>query len=121
MNVFVAMVSDNSCSLRSVNECEVLEKTFNPHITLGDGTVVSVQANKYGYNLPRINNSPDGYSHVEVMWMHHNDKPVAWGNRDDGVYGYMPLEMVADQCWYHGGIVSGKLPKAQLRLTHQKD
>ena len=86
----------------------------NKRITCADGFSMSVQASKYNYCEPRIDNAreyttvevgfPSAYESLLVPWV---EDPEAYTNT---VYGFVPVQVIVDVCAKHGGIVSGDLP-----------
>jgi len=67
-----------------------------------DGTSLSVQASEFHYSTPRENRGP--YYQVEVGFP-STDPPSTWNSYDcgDGVWGYVPIELVAKFIDEHGG------------------
>ena len=78
-----------------------------PRITCEDGFSMSVQASETHYCTPRFNTGP--WTHVEVGYPSaHETLLMAYAENPDRptgtVYGYVPLEVVADVVRKHGGI-----------------
>lgn len=89
---------------------------FYERVRCADGANVSVQAGAYLYSTPRDNQGP--YTHIEAgfpsvvppaSWMPYADNDLDY---TEVVYGYMPVELVAEFINVHGGMVSGELPPA---------
>ena len=86
----------------------------NKRIECADGFSMSVQASKYNYCEPRIDNAneyatvevgfPSDYESLLVPWV---EDPEAYTNT---VYGFVPVQVIVDVCAKHGGIVAGELP-----------
>lgn len=80
-----------------------------PRIHCKDGYNVSIQANYGAYCEPRIDDSTDGYTKVELGYPSSIDeefKPYAesafdWSNT---VYAYVPVDIVNKVIERHGGI-----------------
>ncbi len=102
-------------------------KELNPRIKCADGISLSVQANKYAYCSPRIDEVSkwNHYTLVEVGFITDaDDKPLTppddWSQYSDGsfpsdVYGYIPTEMVEAFIAAHGGEISLENVKAHPR------
>ena len=97
-----------------MNVSEYLEKTreeipgydmlnIRPAIKCSDGFEVSVQASKTHYSRPRLNYGP--YSHVEAGYP---SLPVPeWDKwEQDGIYPFIPIEIVDQVLEEHGGIIN---------------
>ena len=94
--------------------------SHNPRITCTDGFSISVQGSSFSYAIPREDNPPNGYTHVECGFP--SSKPTTkalleyaecFGDSDDytdTVYGYVPVEVVQAELDAHGGILDGCLP-----------
>lgn len=82
-----------------------------------DGVSLSIQASKYHYCSPREDDAAPWYQ-VEVGYIRDiNDKPLtppdSWQEYADGdfpssVYGYVPVELVAEFIKLHGGVKTGE-------------
>ena len=94
-------------------------KEYNPRITFKDGFNISVQGSSFSYATPRVDNPPNGYTHVECGYP--SSKPTTqalleyaecFGDSDytETVYGYVPVEVVEAELEAHGGIVEGVMP-----------
>ena len=88
---------------------------FNEPITCDDGYNVSIQASEGHYCTPRKDNAD--YTAVELgvpsvadelltPYAEDSSKPT------DTVYGWVPVDVVAQLIVKHGGIVSGELPRS---------
>ena len=92
----------------------------NKRIECADGFSMSVQASKYNYCEPRIDNAreyttvevgfPNAYESLLVPWV---EDPEAYTNT---VYGFVPVQIIVDVCAKHGGIVAGDLPPGVIYL-----
>ena len=97
-------------------------KSHNPRITCKDGFSISVQGSSFSYATPRVDNPPNGYTHVECGFPSTTPKTAelrgyaeGFGYDDDldyteTVYGYVPVEVVEAELDAHGGILDGCLP-----------
>ena len=86
----------------------------NKRIECADGFSMSVQASKYSYCEPRIDNANE-YTAVEVGFPNAYEPilaPFAEDMEDytGTVYGFVPVQLIVDVCAKHGGIVAGDLP-----------
>lgn len=86
-----------------------------PHLVLGDGTKLSVQASAYHYSLPKSSEGP--YTHVEIGFPsrviekllpymetylpEEGENPVP----TERVYAYVPVEVINSVLVDAGGIV----------------
>jgi hypothetical protein len=82
---------------------------FVPWIECVDGFKMSVQCNSGSYCIPRTDHS-SYYSEVEVGFP--SDIPTTFleyaedsGNPTNTVYGWVPIDLVAQEINLHGGIV----------------
>ena len=93
---------------------------FNEPITCDDGYNVSIQASEGHYCTPRKDNAD--YTAVELgfpsvaydlltPYAEDSSKPT------DTVYGWVPVDVVAQLIVKHGGIVSGELPRSTALET----
>jgi len=92
----------------------------NKRVECADGFSMSVQASKYNYCEPRIDNAkvytqvevgfPSDYEPLLVPWV---EDPEAYTNT---VYGFVPVQVIVDVCAKHGGIVTGDLPPGVVYL-----
>ena len=81
-----------------------------PRVRCADGAILSVQASKSHYCLPRDNHGP--YTAVEVGYP-SPAPPESWnefadstpGGRVGGIYSYVPVELVYEFIEAHGGEV----------------
>ena len=92
----------------------------NKRIKCADGFSMSVQASKYNYCEPRIDNASE-YTAVEVGFPSDYESMLApWVEDPDNytgtVYGFVPVQVIVDVCAKHGGIVSGDLPNGVVYL-----
>ena len=94
-------------------------KSQNPRITCKDGFSISVQASSFAYATPRVDNPPNGYTHVECGFPSTTPKTKELrefaelcGTDDytETVYGYVPVEVVQAELEAHGGILEGVMP-----------
>lgn len=72
-------------------------------ITCRDGTSISVQASYFHRCTPRNNRGP--WTHVEVGYPSATP-PDSWKDYqegDDGIYNYIPVELVREFIALHGG------------------
>ena len=92
----------------------------NKIIECADGFTMSVQASRFHYCTPRIDDSeytavevgcPSGYE--SLLAPYAEDKEDYTGT----VYGWVPVQVVVDICAKHGGVVSGELPSGVIYLT----
>ena len=93
-------------------------KALNPAIECKDGFTMSVQGSEFNYALPRVDNPPNGYTHVECGFP--SSTPVTSALLDhcgggnatytEAVYPYTPVEVVQAELDAHGGIATGCLP-----------
>ena len=94
-------------------------KDHNPRITCKDGFNISVQGSSFSYATPRVDNPPNGYTHVECGYP--SSKPTTQALLDyaecfgdhgytETVYGYVPVEVVEAELDAHGGVVEGVMP-----------
>ena len=90
----------------------------NEPVICKDGFKMSIQASRDSYCEPRINNAPI-YTKVEVGFpssseslLHpYFDGDVEAGNPCNGVYAYVPVNIVTLVIAKHGGMVSGEVPR----------
>ena len=92
----------------------------NKRIECADGFSMSVQASKYNYCAPRIDNANE-YTTVEVGFPSDYESLLApWAENPEDctgtVYGFVPTQVVVDVCAKHGGVVSGDLPDGVVYL-----
>ena len=87
----------------------ILER--RPAVRCADGFSVSVQASENNYCSPR-ENLPDGsYEEVELGYPSEADELIMEyaenpdGSPTDSVYGYVPVSVVEELIWKHGGMV----------------
>ncbi len=104
-------------NLNEILNIDFDEDDFKPvlnRITCNDGVSLSVQASKFHYCEPRLNEGP--YKAVEVGYP-SIDPPDSWeeyfdGNWEDdrtgSVYGYVPIDMVERFIVDHGGLKTGE-------------
>ena len=94
--------------------------TDNKRIECADGFSMSVQASKYNYCEPRIDNASE-YTAVEVGFPSDYESilaPFAEDMEDytGTVYGFVPSQLIVDVCAKHGGVVAGELPPGVIYL-----
>jgi hypothetical protein len=88
---------------------------FNEPVTCDDGYNVSIQASEGHYCTPRKDNAD--YTAVELgfpsvaddlltTYAENSSKPT------ETVYGWVPVDVVAQLIVKHGGLVSGELPRS---------
>ncbi len=92
----------------------------NKRIECADGFSMSVQASRFSYCEPRVDNAK-AYTEVEVGFPNAYEPilaPYAEDMEDytGTVYGYVPAQLVVDVCAKHGGIVAGDLPNGVIYL-----
>ena len=92
----------------------------NKRIECADGFSMSVQASKYNYCEPRIDNASE-YTAVEVGFpSDYEPMLVPWVEDPEDytgtVYGWVPVQVIVDVCAKHGGVVSGDLPSGVIYL-----
>lgn len=85
---------------------------LNPRIYCADGVSLSVQASKFAYCTPRSDRGP--YTEVEVGYIQDEaglplTPPDTWkyyasGEFPSDVYGWVPLDLVAEFIDSHGGM-----------------
>jgi len=84
-------------------------KSLAEYIECKDGAILSVQASSVHHCTPESESGP--YSHVQVSYM-TKAPPGFWYDYIDGdfpfkvrdrVYGYIPVEVVAEYIESHGG------------------
>lgn len=78
-----------------------------PAVTCKDGYKVSIQAGEMLYSIPKENRGP--WSHVELGYPTEEDDRLDEYVEDpdrplDTVYGYVPIELVAQILDDHGGV-----------------
>ena len=95
-------------------------KPHNERIVCQDGFTISVQGSEFNYSSPRMDNPPNGYTHVECGYP--SSKPTTTALLEyaeiltenpmytETVYGYVPVEVVQAELDAHGGIAKGCLP-----------
>ena len=92
-------------------------KDYNPRIECKDGFNISVQGSEFNYAMPRMDNPPDGYTHVECGFP--SAPPATEALRGfaerphkytDTVYGYVPVAVVWAELEAHGGVTRGEMP-----------
>lgn len=86
----------------------------NERIECADGFSMSVQASRFNYCTPRIDEAKR-YTEVEIGFPNDYESLLVDYAEDKEdytgtVYGYVPAEIVTMICVKHGGIVSGDLP-----------
>ena len=92
----------------------------NKKIECADGFTMSVQASKFNYSKPRIDDAK-AYTQVEVGFPNAYESilaPFAEDMEDytGTVYGFVPSQLIVDVCAKHGGIVAGELPPGVIYL-----
>lgn len=92
----------------------------NERIECADGFTMSVQASRFNYCEPRMDNAK-AYAQVEVGFPNAYEPLLAPWIEDPydptgTVYGYVPSQVVLDVIAKHGGIVSGELPPGVIYL-----
>tara|TARA_R110000824_G_scaffold268678_1_gene457313 strand:+ start:56 stop:358 length:303 start_codon:yes stop_codon:yes gene_type:complete len=92
----------------------------NKRIKCADGFSMSVQASKYNYCEPRIDNASE-YTAVEVGYPSNYESMLAtWAENPDNytrtVYPFVPVQVIVDVCAKHGGVVAGDLPPGVIYL-----
>ena len=90
----------------------------NKTVVCKDGFSMSVQANKYSYCWPRVDNAKT-YIKVEIGYPSHSEPLIIkyaedQDNPTNTVYGYVPVELVTLVITKHGGMVSGEVPDGVL-------
>ena len=84
----------------------VENSTVRPSVRCADGTTLSVQASDFHYCSPQNNDGP--YTSVEVWCVYATCAPYAdffYDEGDqDGPWGYVSVEKVAEFIAAHGGI-----------------
>ena len=95
-------------------------KEHNKRVVCRDGFSISIQASAFAYALPREDNPPNGYTHVECGYP--SSKPITSSllahaeitdeepKYTETIYGYVPIEVVQAELAAHGGITEGHLP-----------
>ena len=81
----------------------------NKRILCADGFSMSVQAGEANYCSPRIDNA-EKYIDVEVGYPQPSEPLLEPFHDSDGVYGYVPAQVIVTICAKHGGIVDGEMP-----------
>jgi len=86
----------------------------NERIECADGFSMSVQASRFNYCEPRIDNA-DKYVAVEIGFPNDYESLLVdyaedKENYTGTVYGYVPSDVVTLVCAKHGGVVKGKMP-----------
>ncbi len=86
----------------------------NERIECADGFSMSVQASRFNYCTPGIDEAKR-YTEVEIGFPNDYESLLVDYAEDKEdytgtVYGYVPAEIVTMICVKHGGIVSGDLP-----------
>nr|DAG29222.1 MAG TPA: hypothetical protein [Caudoviricetes sp.] len=81
-----------------------------PPIVCPDGFKISVQASKFHYCSPRIDNALE-YTKVELGFPNQvDDSIIKYAEDEDSplktVYGYVPIDVVEKLIKKHGGIVN---------------
>ena len=92
----------------------------NKRIECADGFSMSVQASRFNYCEPRINDAK-AYTQVEVGFpSDYAPLLVPWVEDPEDytgtVYGYVPAQVIVDVCAKHGGVVAGDLPAGVIYL-----
>ena len=82
---------------------------INERIECADGFSMSVQGNSGAYCSPRIDNA-EKYIEVEVGYARPHEELLEMFHDGDGIYPYVPRQVVVDIIAKHGGIVTGELP-----------
>jgi hypothetical protein len=86
----------------------------NKRIECADGFSMSVQASRFNYCSPRVDDAA-AYEEVEIGFPSLAEPLLRSYAEDadrltDTVYPYVPSQLVVDVVAKHGGIVSGDLP-----------
>jgi len=92
----------------------------NKRVECADGFSMSVQASRFNYCEPRIDNAK-AYTQVEVGFPSDYEPLLApWVENPEDytgtVYGYVPTQVIVNVCAKHGGVVSGDLPNGVTYL-----
>jgi hypothetical protein len=103
-----------SCTLRvTVRELNMTIESeefdgnkFHTYTRFGNGEMLSIQASSFHYSSPRKDNA-ESYSAVEVCNFAGIELPASWdvykSIADDGVYVWVPAEMIAELIWEKRG------------------
>ena len=86
----------------------------NKKIECADGFTMSVQASRFNYCEPRVDDANE-YTQVEIGFPSGYEPLIAKYAEDKEdytgtVYGYVPADVVTLVCIKHGGVVAGELP-----------
>lgn len=88
-----------------------------PTLICKDGYGMSVQASVRHLCRPRTDDAQD-YSHVEVSCTaEKGDAIAAFGDPDEGIYGFVPVDVVLAMLEEHGGVDLEKTVEYRLRMA----
>lgn len=74
-----------------------------PTLVCADGFSMSVQAGRAKFSTPAHDNA-DRYSHVEIAFVDHCAALAPYGDPDEGIYQYVPVDVVETLLAEHGGL-----------------
>ncbi len=96
----------------------------NKRIECADGFSMSVQASRFNYCAPRVDNA-ERYTEVEIGFPNDYESLIAGYAEDKEdytgtVYGYVPSDVVTLVCAKHGGVTAGQMPNGIPYLRAEK-
>jgi hypothetical protein len=74
-----------------------------PTLVCADGFSMSVQAGRAKFSTPAADFA-EHYSHVEIAHTDHCDALAPYGDPDEGIYQYVPVDVVETLLAEHGGL-----------------
>jgi len=74
-----------------------------PTLVCADGFSLSVQAGVRKFSTPAVDGA-DHYSHVEVAHTIHCEALAPYGDEDEGIYQFVPVDVVEALLKEHGGL-----------------
>ena len=74
-----------------------------PTLVCADGFSMSVQAGVRKFSTPAVDGA-NHYSHVEVAHTTHCEALAPYGDEDEGIYQFVPVEVVEQLLKEHGGL-----------------
>jgi len=100
MNINKYMQAYKTITIR--NGCEYRKNA--PHIVCADGFNMSVQVSEAHYCTPRVNDA-EWYTAMEIGYPSEAEPLIMEyaGDKDETVYGYVPVEVIDAVIDKHGG------------------
>jgi hypothetical protein len=102
--VFLAGIARNAVLEGTRDLCSRADRVAGwPTLVCKDGFSMSVQAGRAKFSTPAVE-GVDHYSHVEVAHTDHCAALAPYGDEDEGIYQFVPVEVVEQLLVEHGGL-----------------